>query len=238
MKNINGMPRKGCKEIWNAFMVKKASFDARSDFPKCISTEITPPSLIAYDDAKTVYKKEVGKQNKDFYVDSFIHFYIDDYKFDGKRTSIWTFPSNALKIIRHFAGIITPDFSTYADFPDPIKRYNTYRMFAYGCWMNSLNIPVINNVRWGTYETWSYCFSGIPIGSTVAIGSVASGIRRLSSRPIFDEGLREMVSVVHPKKIIVYGSANYPLLHNLSDGGIEIISYPSKKSLAYKEVIK
>ena len=109
-------------------------------------------------------------------------------------------------------------------------------MRAFGCWMNALGIPVINNVRWGTYETWSYCFSGIPRESTVAIGSVASGIRKLSNRPLFEEGLKKMVSVIKPRRILIYGSANYPFIQNLRKQDIEIISIPSKSCLAYKEV--
>ncbi len=229
-------PRNGCKDIWNAFMVKGASFDVGSDMPICISTnDVTPKSLISYEDAKAIYRKEMLKRNKNFYIDSFIHFYIDDHKFDGKRSSIWTFPSKALKIIRHFAGIITPDFSIYTDFPDPLKRFNVYRMRAYGCWMNLLGIPVINNVRWGTYETWGYCFAGIPKGNTVCIGSVASGIKKINNRPIFIEGLKKMISVVEPKTIIVYGSSNYPFIQELLERGIEIISIPSKTCVSHKK---
>ena len=102
--------------------------------------------------------------------------------------------------------------------------------------MNTLGIPVINNVRWGTYETWNYCFSGIPKGSTVVIGSVGSGIRTLNNRPLFEEGLKRMISVLSPVRIIVYGSANYSFFHELKDTGIEIVSIPSKTSLAYLEV--
>lgn len=228
--------RKGCKDIWNAFMVKDASFDIESDMPICISSNIIPNSFILYDDAKTIYKKEIKNHNHNFFINSFIVFYLDDYKFDGKRTSIWSYPNNALKVIRHFAGIVTPDFSTFADFPDPIKRYNTYRMRAFGCWMNALNIPVINNVRWGTFETWSYCFAGIPKGSSVAIGSVASGIRKLDNRPIFEEGLKKMIAVIKPKRIFFYGSANYSFINDLHNQGIELISIPSKTNQAYKEV--
>lgn len=237
MKSVNNRPpRKGCKDIWNAFMVKDASFDVGTDMPICISTDIIPVSLISFEDAKTIYRKEMKLKHNNFFINAFIHFYIDDQKFDGKRTSIWTYPNQALKIIRHFAGIITPDFSTYADFPKPVKCFNTYRMRAFGCWMNVLEIPAINNVRWGTYETWEYCFAGIPKGSTVAIGSVASGIRKLNNRPLFEEGLKKMVSFISPKRIIVYGSSNYPCLQNLRKTGIEIVSIPSKTSLAYKEV--
>lgn len=234
MKSANELSRKSNKDIWNAFMVKKASFDIGTDMPICISSDIVPTTLISFDEAKNVYKNELKRNHFDFHVNAYIHFYIDDYKFDGKRSSIWTFPDQALRIIRHFEGIITPDFSTFSDFPDALKRYNTYRMRAFGCWMNALGIPVINNVRWGTYETWAYCFSGIPKGTTVAIGSVASGIKKLTNRPIFEEGLYRMIAVISPKRIVVYGSANFKFINNLKNQGIEVIAIPSKTSLAFQ----
>lgn len=99
-----------------------------------------PLQLISYEDAKAIYKRELDTGVPDYFVNAYIHFYIDDQKFDGKRSSIWLYPDKALEVIKHFAGIITPDFSTNADFPDPIKRYNTYRMRAFGCWMNKLGM--------------------------------------------------------------------------------------------------
>ncbi len=233
---INSPPRNGCHDMWNAFMVKDVLFSPGSDMPTCISTDQIPLELISYEDAKAVYKRMMQAGNADFHVKAFIHFFIDDQKFDGKRSSIWLYPEEALKVISHFDGIISPDFSTNADFPDPWKRFNTYRMRSFGCWMNQLNIPVINCVRWGTYETWNYCFDGIPKGSTVCIGTVASGIRRLENRPLFDTGLKRMVDIIKPKLIITYGSSNYPCFKELITSGIEVISYESKTSKAFKEV--
>lgn len=51
-------------------------------------------------------------------------------------------------------------------------------MLSFGRWISQFGIPVINNVRWGTEETWEYCFDGIPYNSIVAIGTVASGINK------------------------------------------------------------
>ena len=223
--------RNGLKDMWNAFMVKGASFSYPSDIPICPCTmKELPVQLMSYDDAKALYREEMRLGHYDFFVNAWIHFYIDDQKFDGKRSSIWLFPEEALEIFKHFKGIITPDFSTNADFPDSIKRYNTYRMRAFGYWISKTDISVINNVRWGTVETWSYCFAGIPKHSTVAIGTVASGLKSLSARPNFETGLLKMVETIEPSTIIVYGSANYPIFDNLKQRGITIISFPSKTS--------
>ena len=157
---IKTLPRKGVQDTWNAFMVDGASFTA-NDIPILIGSSKIPVGLIPYDEAKTIYNKRI-KNEPDFKDNRFVHFYIDDQKFDGKKNSIWTFPKEALRILNHFAGIITPDFSTYCDFPYPIKLINTFRMRSFGFWISKQGIEVINNVRWGTPETYHYCFDGIP----------------------------------------------------------------------------
>lgn len=225
--------RSGIRDMWNAFMVNGATFST-NDIPLCPTTATTlPTKLISYAEAKTIHNKELQRGNKDYHVDAFIHFYIDDQKFDGKETSIWLYYNNALTIIRHFSGIIAPDFSTYADFPEPIKIWNYYRMNAFGYWIGSLGIPVISNARWGSEETWRYCFDGNPSNSMLAIGTVASGIRFLKNRPLFDNGLFEMVKKLHPNKIIVYGSDNYSCFEILRQINIQVISYPSKTCEAF-----
>lgn len=228
-------PRTGCQDMWNAFMLKDAEFVIGSDIPICNGAkDIIPHELISYEDAKHIYKLKLNKE-PDFYVDAFVHFYIDDQKFDGPRDGIWNNPYKALEIIRHFAGAITPDFSTNADFPDAIKRYNTFRMRAFGHWLVTNNITVINNVRWGTIETWNYCFDGIPLNSIISIGTVASGLHKLENRPAFEEGLRQLTKTLHPKMIIVYGSAKYSIFDELQQHGIKIISFPSKTNLAFSK---
>ena len=225
--------RNGLMDIWNAFMVVGA-FYSSNDIPICPTTATSMPSqLISYSEAKTLHHKKLKAGYKDYHCDAFIHFYEDDQKFDGKRSSIWLYPQKALDVISHFAGVIAPDFSTNADFPDPLKRWNFYRMNAFGYWIGSLGIPVIVNVRWGTEETWSYCFDGIQHHSMIAIGTVASGIHKVENRVLFETGLYHMVEVLHPHTILVYGSPNYKCFDNLRKQGIRIISYPSKTCMAF-----
>ena len=225
-------PRAGCVDMWNAFMVKGAQFTMGSDMPLCPCTAARAPTeLISFEEAKHLVKV-AAKHDPDYHRDAFVHFYIDDQKFDGKRDGIWQKPQEALEIIRHFSGIISPDYSTNADFPDPIKRYNTYRMRAFGYWISTYGIPVINNVRWGTEETWSYCFDGIPYNSIVAIGTVASGIRKLENRPLFEQGLMQMMKQLNPRTIIIYGSANYSFFRDLPKT-TTVIPFPSSTSLVF-----
>lgn len=225
--------RKGCVDMWNAFMVDGADFVIGSDMPICPCTaKCVPPNLVSFVEAKHIHKLR-SKENPDYHVDAFVHFYIDDQKFDGPLCGIWAKPYDALEIIRHFSGAITPDFSTNADFPDPLKRYNTYRMRAFGRWLSVNGIDVINNVRWGTEETWDYCFDGIPYNSIVSIGTVASGISILENRPDFEKGLFKMVELLKPHTILVYGSANYECFRALSAMGIRIVPFMSDTNIAF-----
>jgi len=225
--------RTGCQDVWNAFMLNNASFSS-NDIPLCPSTaKEIPEKLISYEEAKRIHKMEMSKGNNSYKVNVFVHFYIDDQKFDGKRTSIWTFPEIAKNILDHFSGIIAPDFSTYIDFPDPLKRWNFYRMYSFGYWYGSLGNQVYCNARWGTPDTWDYCFDGIPYGNPVAIGTVASGLKKLVNRPLFDDGLLELVKRKAPSIILVYGSTKYDIFDDLKAKGIRIIAYPSQTSEAY-----
>ena len=214
--------RIGCKDIWNAFMTNGARYTSL-DIPICPSTATEIPiGLIGFDETKSAPHQ-----------DYFVHFYLDDYKFDGAR-GIWQQPEKALERLRNYAGVITPDFSTYQDMPEPLKVYNVFRSRAFGFWLGVQGVPVINNVRWGTPETYCYCFEGIPRGSVVAIGTVGSGLRELRNRPRFESGLHEMVDRIKPSAIIVYGSSHYECFDNLREMGMKIVTFPSKTAQAYE----
>ena len=223
--------RKGCKDIWNAYMAIGATYSPH-DIPFCPTTaKELPHSMITWEEAKAIYKKNLSKE-RDFKYDAFVCFYIDDYKFDGPR-GIWHDSKHALAVLCHFAGVITPDFSTYQDFPEPLKIYATYRMRLLGYWLGRNGIAVINNVRWGTYETYRYCFDGVSKNSIVCIGTAGGSPRKHIDRDRFENGLCAMIHVLQPHTIIVYGSANYPCFEKLITQGINVISYPGQMAKAF-----
>jgi len=225
----------GLKDMWNSFMVEGATFSKENDIPYCptLLTSI-PVMMITWDEAKTLYAKEVRK-NVDFYIEAFVCFYIDDYKFDGPFSGIWRHPKRTLKILNHFRGIVTADYSTYVDFPDPINRYNTYRMRAFGYWIGKQGAEVVNNVRWGYPNTYSYSFDGIERHSVVAVGTVGGSPKKLVDRDRFEKGILAMVEQLQPHTILVYGSADYPIFDALREKGVTIVSYKSHTALAYEK---
>ena len=114
--------RAGLTDIWNAFMVENATFSPH-DIPLCPTTAKKIPSkLIGYDEAKTIHKKNLRNKSDNYHVNAFIHFYIDDSKFDGKQSSFWLYPEKVLEMISHFDGIILPDpqpFTTLSSHSTP-----------------------------------------------------------------------------------------------------------------------
>ena len=229
----NKKPRSGSIDLWNATLLESALYTEGNDIPICLKCNGTiPAGLIAYDDAKMLHKKLV-KKDPNYHIDKYVQFYIDDQKFDGNRSSIWMNPEKLIKLLRHFSGAISPDPSTFADFPDAVKRYNIFRMRAFDFIFQKHGIPVIHNVRWGTSETWSYCFDGIPIKGIISIGVVASGINKVINRQYFKDGLMKAIELLEPHTIIIYGSDNYDLFDELRERGINIIAFPSKTNLAF-----
>lgn len=230
----NTKTRNGCKDIWNAFMAEGAVF-GKYDIPFCPTTaKEIPNSQVTWEEAKQIHRKHLAANEKDYFEDAFINWNLDDYKFDGPN-GIWFDSRGALKIIKHFAGVITPDFSTYQDFPVAEKIHATYKMRLYGYWLGKEDVQVINNVRWGTEETFEYCFEGIPTNSIVAIGTVGGGPRKLVDRSRFEIGLLKMVETLSPHTVLVYGSANGECFEKLKSMGINIVSYKSKTAKAFEK---
>lgn len=198
------------RNIYKAFMVEGAKFCREFDIPECPCTAQTvPPYLIYYNDMQ-----------KNSCSSGFVHFYMDDYKFE----SVWNHPQAALKKFRRCGGVITPDFSTYQDMPAALKIYNTYRMRAFGYWLGKNGIQVINNVRWGTPETYKYCFLGIEQNSIVCVSTVGClGDKHDEER--FTEGLDVMIKTLNPRHILMYGKKGRNFFDSYIASGIPVTFY-------------
>lgn len=235
------VPRPGLKDVWNAYMVDDTGPEdwSPNDIPFCPTTaEKAPENLVSFSAAKTMHKKMMRRSEYGYHVNAFIHCFIDDAKFDGFLNSIWKHPSKLLDIAKHYDGIIVPDFSTYVDFPDPIRRYNVYRMRTFGRYAARMGHAVIANARWGLPKTWVYDFDGIPKHSMLAVGTVGSGIRYVANRPLFEAGLYELVRRCNPHTLIVYGSAKLPIFDEVRDQGVRIVQFDSETCKGYARMVR
>ena len=157
-------PRRGMKDLFNAYMLKGAVYDPETDMPICACTLNTIPEHLAlYDEIKNVPESEKAT--------TLVVFYRYESKFDGRRKGIWFDGRQSVKRLKGFLGAATPDFPTNYDFPNPWIVFNTFRMRTNGHWFNLNGIPTVNNIRWGYKNTWSYSFSGVPKNSMVIIST-------------------------------------------------------------------
>lgn len=195
------------KDIWKAFLVADAEFSDHFEFPVIKKTNLKATRAIPFDKALKI---------EDF--EQWVHFYIHDQSFER----IWNNPKQYLNRLKKFQGIITPDFSLYRDMPLVMQMWNTYRNRSIGAWLQTNGVPVIPNIRWGDERTYEFCFEGIEPGGTVAI-STNGCIQKKDDKEYFKQGLKEMISVLHPQTIINYSYMPDSIFLSSKQAGIELI---------------
>ena len=133
--------------------------------------------------------------------DKGVHFFLDDYQFNR----LWTNIDQYIPMLSRFQYVMSPDFSTYTDFPKVIQVYNHYRKHWVAAYLQDAGIDVIPTISWSTPDSFEWCFDGEPEGSTVAVSSVGC-MKNVEAKQLFIDGYAEMVRRLHPEKIIFYGN--------------------------------
>ena len=146
---------------------------------------------VSFNEAKTC--KERGKKG--------IHFFVDDYRFNR----IWTNIDRYISMLSRFQYVMSPDFSTYTDFPNAMQIFNHYRKHWVGAYLQETGIQVIPTISWSTPDSFEWCFDGEPEGAAVAISSIGC-MKEKKSKELFLKGYKEMVRRLRPETIIFYGN--------------------------------
>ena len=220
MSKNNGT-RSGCKDVFNAFLVRDAEFDGILEIP-CIKTGIfKPKKLISF--SKCIRAREY---------DSWVHFYEDDAAFER----IWKNPEKYLPILSRFEGVISPDFSLYRDMPLVMQYWNIYRNHAIVAWLQSNGIKVIPNIRYGDERTFEEACLGIVKHGTISIGSHGC-IKIRKDRELFIAGLDRIVHIIDPQIIIIYGAAPDDIFGKYRNRGILILRFDSEFASSRKKVV-
>lgn len=173
-----------------------AYFDADNsegfyDMPIIKKTKAKPKELLGFN-----YVLSDKDDNKD----KFIHFFLDDYQFER----IWANPYEYLDKISQYSGMLSPDFSLYADMSISQQIYNIYRSRLIGQLAQKQGIKVIPTVSWSDKRSYKFCFDGIEKGGTIAISTV--GVKNdKACKKIFFDGMKECLKRVEPSLVINYG---------------------------------
>lgn len=138
---------------------------------------------------------------KETRADTGIHFYLDDYQFQR----LWAMPNYYLPLLKQFKYVLSPDFSTYMDFPRIIQVYNHYRKHWLGAYFQMHGIKVIPTISWSDEESYDWCFDGEPMQGTVSVSSVGTQMSG-QCKELFLAGYQEMVRRLQPEVILFYGN--------------------------------
>lgn len=149
-----------------------------------------PENLIGFNYVKTVKETNVG-----------VHFFIDDYQFER----VWNSPQLIIERLKKFQCVFTPDWSLYMDMPMAMKIWNIYRSRLIGQMCQDAGMNVIPTLSWAEKETYQFCFDGLEQGGTVAVSTVGV-MRDKKAKEIWVDGMKEAMTRLQPKQVILYGS--------------------------------
>lgn len=139
-----------------------------------------------------------------------VHFFLDDYQF----CRLWSNIDRYIPMLQRFRYVMSPDFSTYTDFPKVMQIYNHYRKHWCAAYMQEAGIQVIPTISWSTPDSYDWCFDGEPEGGTVAVSSVGC-MNSKEKKALFLAGYEEMVRRLQPETIIFYGSVPDECMGNI-----------------------
>lgn len=183
-------------------------------FPNENATQINVRKVIPFNFALS--DKEVDKE-------TYVHFFIDDYQFER----VWKSPQRYVDLFKKYGGIIAPDFSLYSTMPIAMQIWNVYRNRWLSAYYAEQGIQVIPSVNWSDERSYCFCFEALPTYSTLVISS-AGGLKRRVSKWHFINGLHEMITRLHPTRIVVYGELPNEWLRRFPNVEFEFIESLTK----------
>ena len=184
---------------FNPELVETAFFAGELEIPI-----LDPPKQIVIPTGMIPFS-QMGK-TKDF--TEIVHFYEHDFKFKNVLTS----PSEYVKKLKRFSGVITPDCSLYRDMPLLLQYMNVYKNRAIGYYFQKNGLYVIPNIRWGDERSYTtkivgekVAFLGISKQSIVSVSTYGC-IRGSENQYYFQSGLEAMLEELEPRIVLVHGA--------------------------------
>lgn len=133
-----------------------------------------------------------------------VHFFLHDYQFER----VWNYPDRYIDVLKKFAFVLSPQFSTYSDMPKLTQMWNVYKNRWCGRYWQEHGIKVIPSITWGSDVDLEYCLDGIPEHSTIAISTTGDG--RWGNYKTIHEFYDKTLNKLKPDTVLLYGK-------NLSD---------------------
>lgn len=186
------------RDVFNGRLLDGLTLVGPHDIPKIDACSLVPERLIAFTEAS-----KMGQPDPQ----AWVHAHEDDYKTER----FWASPEQYFKKFRGFAGVISPDYSTYRNLPRAQQIHNIFRNQLLGARMQADGHNVIPNVRVSGRNSVPYALAGVPTRSTLAIGLYGCTKSR-ENRPRVIEEIRIICDACMPTNLVVYGSDAYGVL--------------------------
>lgn len=142
-----------------------------------------------------------------------VGFYADDSKFE----SIWTDTANITKrfLDKKILGIISPNFSTYFDWPKAVRIFNIYRSRWVARYFQEAGIKIIPDIT-GSNEDIDFMFDGLPRNIPVCL----QAHMKYSDKAIAEKNIviNAMFEKINPSRVWVYAPEDrkkiFPILQD------------------------
>ena len=183
------------------------------DMPNILDLPQTePPNLDFY--PFHAYKGELGG----------VHFFIDDYL----QNRVWNCPKRYYAKLAKAHTVFTPDFSPYTDYPFALQIYQIYRSRYITRLFQEQGFNVIPYVNYNDARTYEMAFSGIPKGKMLAMATQGM------DKDLTLQGTKELLKILQPSKVFVYGLKMQNELNELFNNFIYIPTFWDLKRQKYK----
>ena len=179
-------------DVFHSYLVRTATYAGEEEFPAIKSCNEIPNRIVPFSIA-------MKSHYNDF--DCWVCFYELDYLF----IRFWNNPNKYLNKLKKFRGIISCDFSLYANMPLVMQKFHIYMGRALANWLKDNGIKVIPNVRLGDERTYKFAFDGLYKGDVISIGTIGTTKRR-EERVLVVNAIKKTIEVLEPSDIVIYGS--------------------------------
>ncbi|MCF7932659.1 MAG: DUF4417 domain-containing protein [Acholeplasmataceae bacterium] len=212
------------KDNFQAFLVEDARFVSKEEYPmieKWMISEDPPQRIIPFNKINEL-------KNID---ECFICFYCRDEDFSRVKRN----PRQYISLFKRSKGIIGFDFSIHTDMPMIKQKSQINDNLSLTYFYGKSGVNVIPNIRYGVEDTKTDFLQAIPKDSLIAFGTYGF-IKTIEEQNVWFSVLLDMIKILRPKGIIVYGSLPSDLKNWIYLYGVQLYIYPSFKDTRMKEV--
>lgn len=202
------------RDVYLAYLIDGANRTKTDEFPVIerwmISTE-PPKEIVQWDRRRDVVKPK----------DTAMCFYCSDCSF----TPILGNPKRYVDKMKEYGMVVGIDASPYDNMPLVVQKSQIYLNLAITYYFGRKGIKVIPNVRLGDDRTFT-SLEAYPKKTLIAVGTHGF-TKKLANKAIFINQVHEIIDVLEPLGICVYGPA--------SD---EIFGYAISRGFQYTNTIR